>query len=478
MESSTVSDRAPHDEPFDSKQWRTKMKQEETNFHMVELPASSCDFDCYTDPAYWEEVSAAKSAWIIDGIDPRTNPKIRRVVADSWVISLERARSHFHSNNAAAQTSFALSEDDRLMISAAQPLFRSYIDTLNQAGCTIEMFNAQCVVLLGQSVRDLSETTPSLYSIDPLLDSLADTDMAAADENALQHLKCTGVLAHTMAIIDNEPCVFASTENYWNQFKSSYGFAAPIRDEAGRAVGAVGLVRKIAGEPYECLNVDQLRHSLQWVISLANDISVQTNLLRGDKRLLESYRELERTQYLFQSAINIIEDPVLIVSSSYSIIDLNEAAEARFGIGRANRHLYNLLDVLDDVKLFDRALAMGSPLSDLPVSTHAGGLNQRFSLTMLPAKLPTGSKQRYCTLRFMPESQPASAAAAAGAVGAAAAAGRGGEEVIPIDQLERQALQRCLEHTNYNVKLAAAQLGMSRSTFYRKMKRYNILDRS
>jgi transcriptional regulator with PAS, ATPase and Fis domain len=47
-------------------------------------------------------------------------------------------------------------------------------------------------------------------------------------------------------------------------------------------------------------------------------------------------------------------------------------------------------------------------------------------------------------------------------------------EVISMDQLEKEAIQKALARAKYNVPKAASMLGVSKSTMYRKLKKYNI----
>lgn len=47
-------------------------------------------------------------------------------------------------------------------------------------------------------------------------------------------------------------------------------------------------------------------------------------------------------------------------------------------------------------------------------------------------------------------------------------------EVISMDQLEKEAIQKALAKAKYNVPKAANMLGVSKSTMYRKLKKYNI----
>lgn len=48
------------------------------------------------------------------------------------------------------------------------------------------------------------------------------------------------------------------------------------------------------------------------------------------------------------------------------------------------------------------------------------------------------------------------------------------DDVIPLEDLERKALLHALNVTNYNIQKSAKLLGISRGTFYNKLKRYNI----
>jgi two-component system response regulator AtoC len=48
------------------------------------------------------------------------------------------------------------------------------------------------------------------------------------------------------------------------------------------------------------------------------------------------------------------------------------------------------------------------------------------------------------------------------------------EEIIPLAEIEKQTLQKALELTNGNIRKAAQNLKISRTTFYNKLKKYNI----
>jgi len=50
----------------------------------------------------------------------------------------------------------------------------------------------------------------------------------------------------------------------------------------------------------------------------------------------------------------------------------------------------------------------------------------------------------------------------------------GEERIVPMDQMERQAIESAFQSTNQNVIKAAQQLGISRATMYRKLKQYDI----
>jgi DNA-binding NtrC family response regulator len=44
-----------------------------------------------------------------------------------------------------------------------------------------------------------------------------------------------------------------------------------------------------------------------------------------------------------------------------------------------------------------------------------------------------------------------------------------GEEIVPLEELERRAIERALAHTNGSVSKAARLLGIGRATLYRRM---------
>ncbi len=48
-------------------------------------------------------------------------------------------------------------------------------------------------------------------------------------------------------------------------------------------------------------------------------------------------------------------------------------------------------------------------------------------------------------------------------------------EIIPLDELEKQAIINALKITNNNIQQAAKALGINRATVYRKMEKYNII---
>jgi transcriptional regulator of acetoin/glycerol metabolism len=47
-------------------------------------------------------------------------------------------------------------------------------------------------------------------------------------------------------------------------------------------------------------------------------------------------------------------------------------------------------------------------------------------------------------------------------------------KIIPMEELERKAMQHALHVANGNLTLAAKKLGMGRATFYRKLAKYGI----
>ena len=49
-------------------------------------------------------------------------------------------------------------------------------------------------------------------------------------------------------------------------------------------------------------------------------------------------------------------------------------------------------------------------------------------------------------------------------------------EVIPIDQMEKEAIKNALDQTRGNKREAAKKLSISERTLYRKIKEYNIYD--
>jgi len=54
------------------------------------------------------------------------------------------------------------------------------------------------------------------------------------------------------------------------------------------------------------------------------------------------------------------------------------------------------------------------------------------------------------------------------------AAETGAEEIIPLEEMERRAIIRALEVTGGDVPVAAARLGVSRATIYRRAERYRV----
>jgi len=50
-------------------------------------------------------------------------------------------------------------------------------------------------------------------------------------------------------------------------------------------------------------------------------------------------------------------------------------------------------------------------------------------------------------------------------------------EIIPLDEIEKQALLNALRLTDNNIQQAAKALGINRATVYRKLEKYNLLDK-
>jgi transcriptional regulator of acetoin/glycerol metabolism len=48
------------------------------------------------------------------------------------------------------------------------------------------------------------------------------------------------------------------------------------------------------------------------------------------------------------------------------------------------------------------------------------------------------------------------------------------EEVLPLEEVKKQALLHALQHTSWNVKEAARLLGIGRTTIYRMLDEYSI----
>ena len=51
-------------------------------------------------------------------------------------------------------------------------------------------------------------------------------------------------------------------------------------------------------------------------------------------------------------------------------------------------------------------------------------------------------------------------------------------EILPFEEYERRILQHALTTTGWNVKQAAARLGIGRATLYRKIDRYDLRGRN
>ena len=64
---------------------------------------------------------------------------------------------------------------------------------------------------------------------------------------------------------------------------------------------------------------------------------------------------------------------------------------------------------------------------------------------------------------------PPELSSAAGARG-----GSGAPEILPLEQVERQAVVQALEASGNNVSEAAQALGINRATLYRKLKKYGL----
>jgi transcriptional regulator with PAS, ATPase and Fis domain len=50
-------------------------------------------------------------------------------------------------------------------------------------------------------------------------------------------------------------------------------------------------------------------------------------------------------------------------------------------------------------------------------------------------------------------------------------------KILPLDELEKQAIIRALEATGNNIRQAARMLGINRATVYRKMEKYNLTEK-
>ena len=56
----------------------------------------------------------------------------------------------------------------------------------------------------------------------------------------------------------------------------------------------------------------------------------------------------------------------------------------------------------------------------------------------------------------------------------AAPVSAGEDQIVPMGQMERHAIEKAYLSSNQNVVKAAQQLGISRATMYRKLKQYDI----
>jgi transcriptional regulator with PAS, ATPase and Fis domain len=53
---------------------------------------------------------------------------------------------------------------------------------------------------------------------------------------------------------------------------------------------------------------------------------------------------------------------------------------------------------------------------------------------------------------------------------------KNGDEILPLDEIEKKALSNALKVTDNNIQKAAKALGINRATVYRKLEKYKLLD--
>lgn len=232
---------------------------------------------------YLKEVQKCRKAFLEKGIDPRSNPHIRKIITDSWV-------KYHQTDKVKLQEQLNRDKflvDNYLLMSSSEQIINSSASLLASYGHTVIVYNRESFVVNHSNWN---------YEHD-VRTELSESRM--------------GTSSHALAMQYNRTIQVLSYEHHLEQLKSVFAISAPICDESGTVIGAVTI--KHIFPSYESIwehNLNELQiHLAGWVQTLGMAIGIQL--------------QLQKTYEVLETTFNNDRDEILSLDKRGTILCAN-----------------------------------------------------------------------------------------------------------------------------------------------------------
>lgn len=330
---------------------------------------------------YWEGVALCKEQFVKYGKDPRRNSFMKREVAESWIRSKQFGvlpDSRFQEYKLQDEELMQIKEENKLLIDVASPLINNFLELATTSGHSLELFDINGVFLSGIHIK-ISPT--------PVL-------------SVIWNESTTGTTAHGLAMHHNKLFQLCGPENYLDVLQYTIGTAAPICDENGQVIGALGLVHDLGPKPWE-QNLRRLYTlSLGWVSSLTAAIENQMKLQKNHNHLREVNSNLNEAKEMLRVTLEFIDEGVMTIDADGMIMRRNREGSRLLNLDHHDKNPKNLKDFLTSRSSLKEVIASKKNVDFMEEFLKVGKEEKSFVMSIRPVLKPDTDKLNVAILRF------------------------------------------------------------------------------
>lgn len=297
----------------------------------------------------WQTILRCKEDFLTNDQDPSRCPYMDQEVAASWIRSRRLGVNPYEVATGPNLHKEQLSEilkSYQELIDITCMLSKTFKDILINCGYILYLFDKNGVILLNEGS----------FENFPALSQYSCRTGIVADE------KTEGTTAHELCIRLKRPVQLVGPEHYCIAFQHSIASAAPIKDENGEILAALGLVSEPLPSSWGEENLKwRGAPSLGLVTSMAISIETQLKLQKtsadlrhADIKMEKIGRQLEvmkdklvRARNILNTASECMDEGIVTMDSTGQILSTNLSGARIFRLSPEDVNNRNISDFLD-----------------------------------------------------------------------------------------------------------------------------------